>query len=150
MTMSCGWLWLYAGAFMMLMELMTPGFVMFFFGLSAATVGLLRLALGEAMAPLWQMIAFSAFSIVYLLFLRRWVKSVFFGKVGKRSGDIDDGFAGRTGRVTAAIKPPLAGRVILGDAEWTAVADSPIDVGADVKVVSQDNLTVKVATIADL
>lgn len=147
MTMSCGWLWLYAGAFMMLMELLTPGFVMFFFGLSAATVGLLRLALGESMPPLWQMIAFSAFSIVYLLFLRRWVRSVFFGKSGKRPGDLDDGFAGRIGRVTAAINPPLSGRVVLGDAEWTAAADSPIEVGADVKVVSQDNLTVKVVAI---
>ena len=147
MTMSCGWLWLYAGAFMMLMELLTPGFVMFFFGLSAATVGLLRLALGGAMPLLWQTIAFSVFSVVYLLFLRRWVKAVFFGKSGKRPGDLDDGFAGRTGRVTVAINPPLSGRVIIGDAEWTAVSDSPIGVGADVKVVSQDNLTVKVEAI---
>ena len=33
---------------MMLMELMAPGFVIFFFGLSAATVGLCRFAFGEA------------------------------------------------------------------------------------------------------
>ena len=36
---SCGWLWLYAGAILMLMEILAPGFVIFFFGLAAATAG---------------------------------------------------------------------------------------------------------------
>ena len=35
---SCGWLWLYAGVGLMLAELLAPGFVVFFFGLSAASV----------------------------------------------------------------------------------------------------------------
>ena len=51
------------------------------------------------------------------------------------------------GRVTAAIDPPLAGRVVIGDAEWTAVADVPIAVGSDVKVVYNRNLTMKVEEI---
>ena len=45
---SCAWLWLYFGAFLMLMELLAPGFVVFFFGLSASTVGLCRFAMGES------------------------------------------------------------------------------------------------------
>ena len=68
---SCAWLWLYVGAFLMLAELLLPGFVVFFFGLSAATVGLLRFALGESFTLTWQLAAFSAFTILYLAVLRR-------------------------------------------------------------------------------
>ena len=142
--MSCGWLWLYAGAFLMLMELASPGFVIFFFGLSASTVGLLRFAFGDAFSATWQLIAFSALSIVYLALLRRWMTKVFSGKVSRTAENFDSEFAGRAGVVTSAIEPPLAGRVLVGDAEWTAVADAPLAKDAAVVVVSQENLTLKV------
>jgi len=141
---GCGWLWLYAGAFLMLLELILPGFVMFFFGLSAATVGLVRLGLGEAFSGTWQMIAFSAFSVVYILVLRRWLKGIFSGKTVEGETDFNNEFVGRCGKVTVAIEPPLSGRVEIGDAEWTAVADAPIAAGANVKVVVQENLTMRV------
>ena len=135
MTADCGWLWLFAGAALMLLELVTPGFVLFFFGLAAATVGGIRLAVGEAFTLAAQLAAFSALSVVYLVALRRFVTRLF-----------ADG--GRVGRVPAAIAPALAGRVVIGDAEWTATADAPVAAGAAVKVVSQENLTMKVEEIA--
>ncbi len=141
---SCAWLWLYAGLFLMLAEVLAPGFVIFFFGLSAMTVGALRFALGGAFTPSWQLAAFSAFSILYLVFLRRLLKSVFRGTKEVAKTDFDNAFVGRAGQVTAAIEPPLAGRVMIGDAEWTATADARIAAGASVKVVSQTNLTMKV------
>ena len=143
--LSCGWLWLYTGAFLMLMELVSPGFVIFFFGLSASTVGLVRFALGGSFTPTWQLIAFSAFSILYLAFLRRWLKKIFSGSVSRTAVDFDSDFVGRAGVVTEAIEPPLPGRAMIGDAEWTAVADAPVEKGASVVVVSQQNLTMKVA-----
>lgn len=145
--LSCGWLWMYAGAILMLMELMAPGFVIFFFGLSAATVGLCRFAFGEAFDLTWQLAAFSAFSIIYIISLRRWLQKVFSGNVQASREDFENENVGRLGKVTVAIKPPLTGRVMLGDAEWTAEADSPLEVGADVRVVAQQNLTMKVASI---
>ena len=36
---------------------------------------------------------------------------------------------------------------MVGDAEWTASAAAPIAVGADVKVVARDNLTVRVEPV---
>ena len=131
----------------MLMELLAPGFVLFFFGLSAGTVGLCRFAFGEAFGPTWQIAAFSAFSIVYLVVLRRWLKRTFFGRTEEAKTDFDNEFAGRTGRVVAAIEPPLSGRVEIGDSEWTAAADEAIPAGATVVVVSQANLTMKVKEI---
>ena len=143
--LSCGWLWLYTGAFLMLMELVSPGFVIFFFGLSASTVGLVRFALGEPFTATWQLIAFSALSIFYLAFLRRHMKRIFSGSVSRTAGDFESDYVGRPGVVTEAIEPPLSGRAMIGDAEWTAVADAPVAKGAHVTVVSQDNLTMKVA-----
>ena len=145
--MSCPWLWMYFGAFLMLMELVLPGFVLFFFGLAASTVGLLRFGLGEAFSPAWQLAAFSALSIVYLTVLRRYMKRIFTGKAVVAKEDFESEYRGRVGKVTTAIEPPKAGRVEIGDAEWDAVADSPIAAGEDVKVVSQNNLTMKVEVI---
>ena len=66
---SCAWLWLYAGAFLMLLELFAPGFVIFFFGLAAAAVGLMRFAFGEAFDATWQIASFSVFSVLFLALL---------------------------------------------------------------------------------
>ena len=145
--MSCGWLWLYLGALLMLAELMAPGFVIFFFGLSAATVGLCRFAFGEAFTLTWQLASFSAFAILYLAVLRRACKKVFAGGKEVSHVDFDNEAVGRAGRVTEAIEPPRTGRVLIGDAEWTAAADAPIAAGTDVKVISQNNLTMKVEVL---
>lgn len=145
--LSCPWLWMYAGAILMLLELLAPGFVIFFFGLSAATVGLCRFAFGDAFDLTWQLAAFSAFSIVYLVFLRQRMKKVFSGTVETSRADFQNDNVGRIGKVTVAVNPPLAGRVLVGDAEWNAVSEAPLAVGADVRVVAQDNLTMKVEAL---
>jgi len=141
---SCAWLWIYAGSALMLLELVAPGFVLCFFGLSAATVGVLRFAFGEAFTTTWQLAAFSVFSVLYIVLLRRVLKKVFVGGKVETKTDFDNDSVGRTGKVTEAVLPPLTGRVMIGDSEWTAKSDRPIAAGADVRVVAQDNLTMKV------
>ena len=143
---DCAWLWVYAGAALILFELVTPGFVMCFFGLAAITVGALRGLLGAGFSPAWQAAAFSAVSVLYICLLRKWFKRALTG--GKvDNGDLPSEFVGRTGKVVTAIVPPHPGRIVLGDAEWSAVADVPIAVDADVKVISQNNLTMKVEVL---
>ena len=144
---SCAWLWIYAGAALMLLELVAPGFVLCFFGLSAATVGVLKFAFGDAFTPTGQLAAFSAFSILYILILRRYLKRVFVGGKVETKTDFDNESIGRVGRLTEAILPPLTGRVMLGDAEWAAESDRPIETGANVRVVAQQNLTMKVEKV---
>ncbi len=145
---GCGWLWLYAGALLMFLELLAPGFIVFFFGLSAAAVGLLRFAFGDAFTLTWQLAAFSVLSVVFLVGLRRWLKTLFSGRVERTATDFENAYAGRVGKVTVAIEPPLAGRAEVGDAEWSAVCDRPLAAGTDVKIVAQDNLTLTVAPVA--
>ncbi len=146
--LSAQWLWLYVGAFLMFAELMVPGFVIFFFGLAAAAVGMLLFVLPQNLqpTPAWQMALFTLFSIVFLVTLRRMVKSVFLGD-RVASDPLRSEYVGRFCEVVSAIAPTAPGRVILGDAEWNAVADVELEVGARARVIGQDNLTLKVEAV---
>lgn len=144
---SCSWLWIYAGCALMFLELVAPGFVLFFFGLAAATVGICRAIFGDAFGAAWQLAIFSASAILYLAVLRRLLKKVFVGEKVVASTDFDHESVGRVAKVTEAIEPPRSGRILLGDAEWTATADVSIPAGSDVKVVSQNNLTLTVTPL---
>ena len=146
--LSAGWIWLYIGAFLMLAELLAPGFVVFFFGLAAATVGLLILCLPEtfSLGLAWQLALFSFFCVLYLVTLRRYVKSIFLGDTERT--DVQGGeYVGRQGRVVEEILPDAPGRILVGDAEWTAASKQTIPVGARVKVVAQNNLTFTVESV---
>lgn len=143
--LTCGWYWIYAGCALMILELVVPGFVLCFFGLAAATVGAIRLAVGDAFSPTWQLAVFSVCSVLYIVLLRRWLKSVFVGDRVDRDASISGECVGRPGRVTTAIAPGVPGRVMIGDAEWNAEAAVPIAVGTPVRVVAQNNLTLTVA-----
>lgn len=146
--LSNGWIWMYVGAGLMLAEILTPGFVMFFFGLSAATVGLLVLLLPEPFNPslMWQFALFSLFSLVYLVTLRRYVKNVFLGDNGKGAA-LGDEFSGRMGEAITALSPGVPGRIMLGDAEWDAISATAIAAGARVRVISRRNLTLTVEAV---
>jgi len=140
------WLWMYTGAFLMLAELASPGFVVFFFGLAAATVAALKGLVPSL--PLWgQLAAFSVLSIFYLLVLRRILKRIFTGEK-QESPAIDNEYVGRVGRVVEVIRPEVPGRILLGDAEWAAKAAVRLDVGAEVRVVAQENLTLAVEPVS--
>jgi membrane protein implicated in regulation of membrane protease activity len=138
---------MYFGAFLMMMELLVPGFVVFFFGLSAMSVGIGRFVLGESFSMTWQFVAFSALSICYLIVLRRWLKSVFSGYINESRTDMESGLVGRTGKIVEDVAPPLAGRVEIGDSQWSAVSDRKIAAGVNVKVTAQNNLTLTVVEV---
>ena len=143
--LSPAWLWMYAGAFLMLAELASPGFVVFFFGLAAATVSVLK-GLIPSM-PLWvQFAAFSFLAILYLLVLRTYMKRVFVGEK-QESTSIGHEYIGRVGRVVEVVRPDVPGRILLGDAEWAAQSATRLDPGTEVRVVAQENLTLRVEPI---
>ena len=142
---TAAWIWLYVGAFLMLAELASPGFVIFFFGLGAATVaGTKWLVPGLSLS--WQLALFSIFSVFYLIVLRKWVKNVFLGDTAETQ-KIASEYVGRVGKVLEAIRPEVPGRIMLGDAEWSASSAVEIVPGATVKVVAQDNLTLVVEPV---
>ncbi len=145
MSMISGaWIWIYAGLALILLELVTPGFILCFFGLAAMTVGFFRLFVGESFDATWCVGAFTVLSILYIVLFRRALKKIFMGEKESSARRLSDDFVGRVGTVVEAIVPPKEGRVLVGDAEWTAVADAPLAVGTDIEIVSQKNLTLKV------
>lgn len=145
--MNCAWFWMYLGAALMLLEILLPGFVVFFFGLAAVTVGLVKFAFFESFSLTWQFAAFSLLSILYIAVLRRWLKGIFMGESVDGPDSLAGDFVGRTGKVTEAIEPPASGRVEIGDAEWRATSENPLAAGTLVKVVSQQNITMKVEEV---
>ena len=92
--LAAKWVWLYLGAFLMFAEIMAPGFVIFFFGLAAATVGgfLFLVPEGFNVTLAWQLGLFSLFSILYLVTLRRYAKSIFLGDTAQTK-EIDSGLS---------------------------------------------------------
>ncbi len=144
---SCAWLWLYAGVALMLLELVAQGFVVFFFGLAAMTVGLLRFIFGESFGDVWQIASASILTILYIVTLRKIMKKIFVGEVTTSKTDFTDEYIGRTGKVIETIKPPIAGRIEIGDSQWEATGDEELSCGEVVKVIAHDNLTMTVAKV---
>lgn len=146
--LNAGWIWMYIGGGLMLAEILMPGFVVFFFGLSAATLGGLILLLPEAfhLSLTWQLALFSLFSIVYLVTLRKYLKSIFLGDSEDTASTLDE-FAGRYGEAVTNIVPGAPGRVTVGDAEWDAIAAAQIAAGTRIKVLSRKNLTLTVEAV---
>ena len=142
---AAAWIWLYIGAFLMLAEIVSPGFVIFFFGLGAATVAVCKWAI-PSLSLAWQLALFSITSIFYLLVLRRYMKKLFMGDAENSPGLASE-FVGRVGKVIETIRPEVPGRIELGEVEWKATASERLEPGTEVKVVAQNNLTMRVEKV---
>lgn len=139
------WMWLIIGAALMLAETLSLDFVLFFFGLSAVTIGVADYAFHM---PLTIKVGlFAVLSIVYIVALRRYLKTVFRGDKSVADGNIENDYVGRLGKVVELIRPEVPGRIVVGDSEWTATAKERLEPGAEIKVVAQKNLTFEVEPI---
>ena len=137
--------WLYLGVALIILEVMTPGLVSLFFGLSALTVALLAW-LGPSMGQGWQWIAFSAFSVLYILLLRKSFKKVFNGDK-EVSENLNDAFTGKLAVVAEKIAPNKPGRVEFCGSTWTAEAEAEVPAGASVRILGKSNLTLRVEAV---
>lgn len=135
-------LWFLIGIVFFALELAAPGFVIFFFGIgawcTALAVWLTDLSLSV------QLLVFLAGSLVSLLVLRRWLQGIFKGQTGEEEDSVNVVPEGAMGTVVEAIRPPAMGKVKYGGSFWQAVADTEIEKGTVVAIVSQNNLQIKV------
>lgn len=135
--------WLVMGLFLLTMEVVTPGFVICFFGLAAVIVGLLCWRMPSLPAT-WQLILFAILSVVTLLTARKGLRRMFDGRRRDGADGIDDTCAGRHVVVIEPIIPPREGKVEMNGTPWNAVADEPLAAGAAAEVVSREGLTLTV------
>lgn len=132
-------MWLIMGVMCFLLELVLPGFILFFFGLGAWIT-----ALACYLHPVtlnYQLLIFLSSSLLSLLLLRNFLRRIFFGDV---SDDETHDSEGDTAEVIADIVPPAEGQVLYSGTQWRAVADERIEKGTIVTIVSQDGITMRV------
>jgi len=109
------WIWIAAGILLMIIEIMTPGFIFFSIGIGAIVAGLL----GFLNLPA-QLLVFVVTSLVSFLLMKKFAKFLL------RPTNVDTNiFAliGKTGIVTQTIFPLKKGYVKIEGEEWSAVAE---------------------------
>lgn len=137
--------WLYVGIGLIILEVMTPGLVSIFFGLSALVVALITW-LVPGLSQLTQWLMFSTFSILFIALLRKTLKQTFSG-TSEVTEDMFDSFTGKRAVVTESITPMKPGRVEFNGAGWMAEAEEVLEVGTQVLIKRKKNLTLYVERI---
>ena len=138
------WFWLIAGVVLIVLEFPIPGFVIFFFGVSALICGGVLL-LFPGLPLVWQVLIFAVGGGALALLSRRLAPGIFRGGSSRDDGDIDgDEVAGAVCVCDEAIVPGIPGKVEFRGSLWNAEADEPVEKGAVCTVVSRKNLTLKV------
>lgn len=141
--------WLLIAVILFVLELVTPGFVLVFFGAGAAAAALVSWLLPET-AIVVQLVIFIVVSLGSFFSLRGVMQRRFFASApGKEGEDIDEQLVrpGEKGVVSAVIAPPAEGRVKCAGTYWRATAGERIEEGEIVTVVRRDGLTLEVEKV---
>jgi inner membrane protein len=128
--------WFIAGLVLFIMELMVPGFFIFFFGLGAWVTALVCL-IGEPGTNL-QIIIFAVTSVLTLVLLRRIIQKKFFNK-GNQSEEVEDEFTGKEALSTSDFGGIKNGKVEFKGTTWTAESKEDIKEGQRVVIVEKES-----------
>jgi len=131
--------WFFIGLVLFLMELVIPGFFIFFFGLGAWVTALVCL-IGEPGTNV-QIIIFAITSVLSLVALRRIIQKKFFYSKGKLSEEVEDEFSGKEALATTDIGPDKAGKVEFKGTTWKGESKSEIAEGQTVIIIEKENFT---------
>lgn len=133
-------IWFIGSLILFVLELMTPGFVLFFFGVGACITALFCLIFPSMGFPI-QLIIFLAISIITLIILRKHIKNKFFDSSDKKVKDADDDFIGKTAKATMFFKAGARGKIEYRGTQWQALSDFDINEGQDVVIIERNNTT---------
>jgi inner membrane protein len=130
--------WFVIGLGLFLMELVIPGFFIFFFGLGAWVTALVCL-IGNPGINL-QIIIFAITSVLSLIGLRRIIQRKFFyNKGADKSGEVEDEFTGREALAVSDFGGQQTGKVEFKGTTWKAESSSEINTGQRVTILQKDN-----------
>lgn len=134
--------WFLVGLLLLLAELITPGFVVIFFGVGAWVTALL-IALGLLPTFNAQLLTFMIASVVSLLLFRKKGKSLFEGRRagGYGANESVDSIVGEKAVVVEEITPRTTGKVEYNGSHWQAEAEVAIAKGTAVTILERRNLT---------
>ncbi len=130
-------IWFIIGLLLFLLELVLPGFVIFFFGVGAWITALLCLIADPGINL--QVVVFAVTSVLALIALRKVLqKKLFFARDGQ-SEVIEDEFTNKEATALASFKPGEQGKVEFKGTTWKAESESPVKEGEKVIIRSKDN-----------
>ena len=126
------WHWVAFGLVLLLLEIGTGTFMLLGLGLAAVTVGIL-----DRIHPMdftYALLIWTALSAGYLLAWKKWMEKQSVSHTGQSNYALD-----MRGIVTKPIEPHKKGKVhfdipVLGQREWIAIADHPIQKDQEVKI----------------
>jgi inner membrane protein len=129
--------WFILGLGFFLMELIIPGFFIFFFGLGAWITALICLT-SEPSINL-QIIIFAVTSVLSLVGLRRIIQKKFFYSRTNESEEVEDEFTGREGIAASDFGGMQTGKVEFKGTTWTAESASEIKKGQRVVIIQKES-----------
>lgn len=130
-------IWFIIGLVMFILELIIPGFFIFFFALGAWVTALVCLIADPGINV--QLVIFTVSSVLSLLLLRRIIQKKFFQEKITQSDEIEDEFTGKEAIVVSGIKPGENGTVEFKGTTWKAESESEIKTGQTVIITGKKN-----------
>jgi len=129
--------WFILGLILLLMELVLPGFVIFFFGVGAWVTALVCLISNPGINL--QVIIFTITSILALLAFRRMIQNKFIYNKDDRSGEVEDEFTGKEAIAVSDFGSDRTGKVEFKGTSWKAESKSDITAGQKVIILEKDS-----------
>jgi inner membrane protein len=129
--------WFILGLGLFLLEMVVPGFFIFFFGLGAWITAIVCL-IGDPGVNM-QIIIFAVTSVLALLGLRRLIRKKFFSPKDGHHIDVDDEFTGKEALAITDFGGQETGKVEFKGTNWTAESSSAIKSGQRVKIIEKDS-----------
>ena len=130
-------IWFIIGLVLLLLELVMPGFVIFFFGVGAWITALLCLFTDPSLNV--QVVVFALSSVAALLIFRRMIQNKFIYNKDDRSEAVEDEFTGKEARATADFGTDKKGKVEFKGTTWNAESASEIKAGQTVIIIEKNN-----------
>jgi membrane protein implicated in regulation of membrane protease activity len=131
-------LWFLIGLVLFLLELVVPGFIIFFFGVGAWVTALVCLISNPG--PNLQLVIFGVTSLLSLLVLRRLIQKKFFYSKGNKAEEVEDEFTGKEGIAITDFGKALKGKVEFKGTRWNAESESDVKEGQTVVVLRKESL----------
>jgi len=128
--------WFILGLVLLLLELVLPGFIIFFFGVGAWVTALICLIASPGTNL--QIIIFAISSVIALMALRRIIQKKVF-QMSDHSGDADDEFTGKEAVATDDFGGIKYGKVEFKGTSWAAESSNDIKSGQRVVIIQKDS-----------
>ena len=134
--------WFALGLAFFLLEMVVPGFIIFFFGVGAWITAAISLMFDPGTNL--QIIIFGTTSLISLLALRRLIQKKFFYNKKNLSEEVEDEFTGKEGIASVDFNSENYGKVEFKGTTWKAESSVPVKKGQPIIVLKKVNFTLRV------